>query len=54
MKLKYVKIIICEACLEGMGDECHTPGCAFYLHNSLGFPVGHEMYEVIKEWEEEE
>ena len=22
---------ICEACLRGEGDECHTPGCLLWL-----------------------
>ena len=52
MKLKRIKIIICEACLKGEGEECHTPGCAFFLH-SIDLPIHPEMYEVIDEWEED-
>lgn len=50
MKLKEIKIILCEACLDGEGEECHTPGCALYLHDSPGIPIGPEMYDVIQEW----
>lgn len=31
-----VKIWLCAACLEGLGEECHTPGCALWMHNSPG------------------
>lgn len=51
MKLKKIKIIICEACLKGQGGECHTPGCALFLHK-VDLPI--HLYEVIDEWEEEE
>jgi len=51
MKLKWIKIIICEACLYGEGEECHTPGCALFLH-SVDLPIHPEMYEVLDEWEE--
>jgi hypothetical protein len=32
MKLKTIEITICEACLEGKGQECHTAGCAMWMH----------------------
>lgn len=51
MKLKTVKITICEACLRGEGDECHTPGCALYLH-SVDLPIS--LYELISEFEVDE
>lgn len=50
MKLKRVEITICEACLDGEGDECHTPGCALYLH-SVDLPIAPEMYKVIDEYD---
>jgi hypothetical protein len=53
MKLKQIKITICEGCLNGKGDECHTPGCALCWHK-IDLPIYHEMYEVIKEWDEPE
>lgn len=51
MKLKLVKIRLCEACLRGDGQECHTPGCALFLHNSPGHPIMEELFEVIEEEE---
>ena len=44
--LKLIKIWICEACLRGEGEECHTPGCAFFLH-PVGDPIAAELYEVV-------
>jgi hypothetical protein len=52
MKLKWIKIIICEPCLNGEGEVCHTPGCAFFMHNSLGFEVTPELYEIIEEFDD--
>lgn len=48
MKLKLVQMWICQGCLDGDGDECHTPGCAMYLH-SVDLPIAPELYEVLKE-----
>lgn len=53
MKLKKIEITICEACLEGRGKECHTPGCALFLH-IVDLPIDPGMYEVIEETEEVE
>ena len=39
VSLKRVEMIICQACLDGVGQECHTPGCAMFLHRiDLPFP----------------
>ncbi len=32
MKLYKLDVAICELCLKGEGSECHTPGCALFLH----------------------
>lgn len=48
MKIKHVKIWICEGCLEGEGEMCHTPGCALIRH-MVDLPIGPELYEVIGE-----
>ncbi len=53
MKIKHIKIRICEACLDGIGQECHTPGCALFLH-SVDLPIAPELYEVLDEYEFEE
>jgi hypothetical protein len=39
--LKRVQMLICTACLDGIGEECHTPGCAMFLHRvDIPFPKG--------------
>ena len=53
MKIKRIEIDICEACLDGKGEECHTPGCALWLHR-VDLPIHPEMYKVIAEYEEKE
>ena len=47
--LKQIVITICEPCLNGEGEECHTPGCALWLH-SVDLPFIPEMYTVIQEY----
>lgn len=54
MKIKKIEIALCQACLDGKGDECHTPGCALFLHNSPGHEIMPELYVVLGEWEEGE
>jgi len=44
-----VQTLLCEACLMGIGQMCRTPACALCWHNSPGFPIGPELYEVVKE-----
>ena len=51
MKVKQVKIWICQACLDGEGEECHTPECAWFLHDSPGAPIMPELYEVLQEFD---
>ncbi len=52
MKIKYIRISICEACLDGVGEECHTPGCALFIH-AVDLPIDPGLYEVILEHEDE-
>ena len=42
-----VQLRICQACLDGTGSECHTPGCALWLH-SVDLPIHRELYEIIE------
>ena len=51
MKVKLVQMWVCEACLNGKGEECHTPGCILYMHNSPGDPLIPELYEVLEEYD---
>jgi hypothetical protein len=53
IKLKTIKITICEPCLNGEGQECHTPGCAMWLHR-IDLPFDPEVYEVIETMDEYE
>ena len=50
MKIKYIAIRICEACLNGEGEECHTPGCALFLH-SVDLSIDEGLYIVLGEEE---
>lgn len=51
VKLKRVVITLCEECLKGVGDECHTPGCALFLHRAPDHEVTEELYEILDEIE---
>jgi hypothetical protein len=48
MKLKLVKMWVCQACLDGDGEMCHTPGCALIRH-MVDLPILPELYEVEAE-----
>ncbi len=50
MKIKRIQIDICEPCLNGEGEECHTPECALFLHR-VDLPIQREMYEVVSEYD---
>lgn len=28
-----VTVAVCEPCIRREGQECHTPGCALWMHN---------------------
>jgi hypothetical protein len=51
MKIKVIEIPICEACLNGIGEECHTPGCALFLHR-VDLPFNSCTYKVIREYDD--
>jgi hypothetical protein len=50
MKLKTIEIMICEACLDGIGEECHTAGCALWLHR-VDLPIDPLVYTVKEEFD---
>lgn len=52
MTIKRVVIDICEACLDGLGQECHTPECALFLH-AVDLPIHKGMITVLDSWESE-
>jgi hypothetical protein len=41
-----VAMSICRPCLDGVGQECHTPGCALWMHK-VDLPIGPEFYELL-------
>jgi hypothetical protein len=49
--LRKIEIIICDKCLNGIGEECHTPGCALYLHR-VDLPVDKRLYKIIESYKE--
>jgi hypothetical protein len=46
MRVLTIEIRICESCLKGEGQECHTPGCALFLHK-VDLPIMPELYRVL-------
>jgi len=32
--LNHVNLILCDLCLDGVGGECHVPGCAMWLNSA--------------------
>jgi hypothetical protein len=32
--VQIVQLWMCDPCLDGVGDECHTPGCSLWMHNA--------------------
>jgi len=46
-----VAIQICQPCLDGEGHECHTPGCALWLHR-VDLPIHEGVYTILHtHWE---
>jgi len=37
--LHRVVLTLCSACIDGMGDQCHTPGCAFIRNRPPDFSI---------------
>lgn len=38
-RLHRVTLMVCEFCLGGIGGECHTPGCAFWMSQAPDVPL---------------
>lgn len=36
--LHEVALTLCEPCINGVGEECHTPGCDLFLH-AVDIPI---------------
>ena len=52
MIIKHIVISICADCLDGKGQECHTPGCAFFLHK-VDLPIDPGLYVVMNEYDDD-
>lgn len=37
--VRLVQLYLCDPCLDGEGEECHTPGCSLWMHPAPGHPV---------------
>lgn len=48
--LEYVALQICTACIDGIGDECHTPGCALWIHH-VDLPIDRGVLTSVAEIE---
>ena len=44
-RLREVTLTLCEACIEGAGGECHTPGCALWMNRAPDVPIQQAAYE---------
>lgn len=44
--IRHISIHICQQCLDGKGSECHTPGCALFLHR-VDLPFLRSLYEIL-------
>lgn len=40
---RFVRLAICDLCLDGMGGECHVPGCAFWMAEAPTSPLRHAI-----------
>lgn len=38
-QLERVTLTICSACLDGVGGECHVPGCALWMSTAPDIPI---------------
>ena len=48
-ELKRVEMLVCTACLDGIGEECHTPGCSMFLH-SVDLPFPKDTYREVTDF----
>lgn len=50
IRVRRIVIDICVPCLEGIGQECHTPECARYLHR-VDLRTHEELYHIVHEYD---
>ena len=39
-----VNLTVCRLCLEGLGGECHVPGCAFWCYEAPSVRVADVLH----------
>lgn len=39
LPVHWYAILLCEPCIEGAGGECHSPGCALWMHRAPDIPI---------------
>lgn len=37
--LHTVTLTLCELCINGVGGECHSPGCDLWIHRAPDIPI---------------
>jgi hypothetical protein len=37
--VRLVQLWLCDPCLDGMGGQCHTPGCALWINRAPDLPL---------------
>jgi hypothetical protein len=37
--VRYVRLWLCDPCLDGAGGECHSPGCALWINRAPDIPL---------------
>lgn len=45
-ELRQIVLTICQPCIDGEGSECHTPGCALWMHR-VDLPI--RTYEELEQ-----
>jgi len=51
MKIYRVELLLCEACIKGEGEMCHTASCILCRH-SVDLPIDLELTTIIETFEE--
>ena len=52
-QVKEYAIYLCQECIDGIGQECHTSGCALFLH-TVDFQIHREdLTEIEPIWDDD-
>lgn len=47
IRVREVRLRICELCLTGKGGECHVPGCVLWLNRAPDLALHPELYTLL-------